>query len=165
MSESTPYNFDLLDKDLTYTFPISAPNVLAGLNPNYSGFMPGGSPFSSFGSGFDFEQISKLDPTAQMLAINFAENRYQGDPKRIAEAYREISPIKREEAKLAQELGKESVLYGAAIKSVLDLPKIIAQGTGQLNRASLAGKQAILDQAQRPYNIGGFSMPYNTYRI
>jgi len=154
MSKSTPYNFSLLDTDLTNTFPTSAPNVLAGFNTNYSAFMPGGSS-SSFGSGLDFDQISKLDPMSQMLAINLFENRYQGDPKRIAEAYAAVAPFKKEEAKLAQELGKESVLYSAAVNSLLKLPDTIARGVGMYNQGRLAGAQARLDQAQRPYNIGG----------
>jgi len=53
MSKSNPLCiFGLLDTDLTNTFPTSAPNVLAGVNSNYSGLMPGGKFFLPFGSGF-----------------------------------------------------------------------------------------------------------------
>ncbi len=161
MSKSTPYDFGLLGDS---TFPTSAPTgMLAGFNSNYSGLMPGGS--SSFGLGYDLNQISNLDPMAQVFAIN----AYKNDPKRQIEMFKgllpELEAYQNRQAEKAQKLGLQSNLWGAAIKSIADLPKTIAQGVGQVRDARLAGQQAILNQAQRRYNIGGFSMPYNTYRV
>lgn len=162
MSNSIPYDFGLLGDS---TFPTSAPtNLLAGFNSNYSGLMPGGS-FSSFGSGFDLNQISKLDPGAQMLAISAFKN----DPIRQIEAVKSLWPMyeasQKRQAEYAQRLGLQSNLWGAAIKSIADLPKTIAQSAAQVRQGRLAGQQAILDQAQRPYNISGFNMPYTSYRV
>jgi hypothetical protein len=164
MSNSTSYDYGLLDTDLTNTFPTFAPTGLAGFNSNYSGLMPGGS-FSSFGSGFDLNQISKLDPGAQMLAISAFNN----NPKRQAEVIMgllpELEAYQDRRAEKAQKLGLQSNLWGAAIKSISDLPKTIAESAARVREGRLAGQQAILNQAQRPYNISGFNMPYTSYRI
>ena len=63
MSKSTPYNFGLLDTNLTNTFPTSAPNVLAGSNTNYSDLMPA----AKSSTGFDWSQLSGMSP--DMLGI------------------------------------------------------------------------------------------------
>jgi len=99
--------------------PSYAPTgLLAGFNSNYSGLMPGGGS-SSFGSGFDWNQINKIkDPIAQMYAMQIAENRYQGDPKRLAEAYKELAPFRLQEAKEMQKLGMMSNAFASLLKDV-----------------------------------------------
>lgn len=162
MTNSIPYDFDLLGDS---TFPTSAPtDMLAGFNSNYSGLMPGGGS-SSFGSGFDLNQISNLSPMAQVYAIN----SYTNDPKRQSEMVMGLLPELEEfynrRAEKAQELGLQSNLLTAAIKSITDLPKTIAQSAAQVRQGRLAGQQAILEQQQRPYNISGLNMPYTSYRV
>ena len=162
MSNSTPYDFGLLGDS---TFPTSAPTgLLAGFNSNYSGLMPGvGS--SGFGTGLDLNQISNLDSMAQVFAIN----AYMNNPERQFGMLRrflpELEAYQDRRAEKAQKLGLQSNLWGAAIKSIADLPKTIAQSAAQVRQGRLAGQQAILDQAQRPYNISGFNMPYTSYRV
>jgi len=164
MSESTPYNFGLLDTDLTNTFPTYAPRGLAGFNSNYSGLMPGGSS-SSFGTGLDWNQISNLSPMGQAFAVN----AYMNDPERQFGTFMRYLPqlekVFDRRAEKAQQLGLQSNLWGAAIKSISDLPKTIAESAARVREGRLAGQQAILNQAQRPYNISGFNMPYTSYRI
>ena len=164
MSKSNPYDFGLLDTDLTNTFPTSAPNVLAGVNSNYSGLMPGGS-FSSFGSGFDLNQLSKLDPMAQMVAIPYFMDNPEKKRKELEALLPTLENFYSRQAEKQFNFGLKSNLWGAAITSIANLPPTLAQSAAQVREGRLAGLQAILDQAQRPYNIGGLSMPYNTYRI
>jgi hypothetical protein len=145
MSKSTPYNFSLLDTDLTNTFPTSAPRGLAGFNSNYTGLMPAGSS-SSFGSGFNFNEISKLkDPMAQMFAMQIAENRYQNDPKRLAEAYKTIAPFKLQEAKEMQKLGMMSNAFASLLKDVPAAIKNYAYAGRQYDptRINIAAQQIL----------------------
>jgi hypothetical protein len=145
MSKSTPYNFNLLDTDLTNTFPTSASRGLAGFNSNYTDLMPAGSP-SSFDSGFNFNEISKLkDPMAQMFAMQIAENRYQGDPKRLAEAYKAIAPFKLQEAKEMQKLGMMSNAFASLLKDVPAAIKNYAYAGRQYDptRINIASQQIL----------------------
>jgi len=164
MSNSTSYDYGLLDTDLTNTFPTFAPTGLAGSNSNYSGLMPGGSS-SSFGTGLDWNQISNLSPMGQAFAIN----SYMNDPERQFGTFMrylpELEKIFDRRAEKAQRLGLQSNLWGAAIKSIADLPKTIAESAARVREGRLAGEQTILKQQQRPYDITGLSMPYTSYRI
>lgn len=140
------------------------PNFLAGLNKNYSSFLPSPattqSPYGFL--GFDLSSIPKEDRGLAMFAA-------MSDPTRqtraMVDAFKQLDPLLLEQAREKQKLGIQSNLWGAAIKSIADLPKTIAQSAAQAREGRLAGQQAILNQQQRPYNIGGFSMPYNSYRV
>ena len=162
MSKSTPYDFGLLGDS---TFPTSAPTgMLAGFNSNYSGLMPGGSS-SSFGTGLDWNQISNLSPMGQFAAINAFGN----DPIRQIEAVKSLWPMyeasQKRQAEYAQRLGLNANLVGAALTTITNLPKTISDSAERVRQARLAGEQTILKEQQRPYNIGGFNIPYTSYRI
>jgi hypothetical protein len=154
MSKSAPYNFSLLDKGLTNTFPTSAPNVLAGFNTNYSGLMPGGS--SS--SGFDWSQVSNMDPNMLgILKYTDWNQQRMNDSQRLKEQLEILEPMFERRAEKQMKYGMLSNAFASLLK---DVPAAI-------KNYAYAGRQydpARINIAAQPI-LPGSSMPNMTVNI
>jgi hypothetical protein len=128
------------------------------MNPLLAGKFAGAFQPGAAGTGFDFESFITQLPKAEQdkLRIERARSQMRADETRQALApfqqpytLEELGRFREQEARRAQELGKESVREAFKYGMLANIPKTISQSFGNISAMNLLAGQGIADTYAR----------------
>jgi hypothetical protein len=128
------------------------------MNPLLAGKFAGAFQPGTAGTGFDFESLIKQLPKAEQdkLRVERVQSEMRADETRRALApfqqpytLEELGQFREQEARRAQELGKESVREAFKYGMLANIPKTISQSFGNISAMNLLAGQGIADTYAR----------------